>query len=120
MNKEKINFDDCQSLVTKAITSGIIPTGGHILVLPDPTERTTAAGLIIPDTIADKNQVEATSGIVIAIGASAWKDLDDGAPWAKVGDRVCYGRFAGSVLRGHNELSYVLLNDNDLLAKLEF
>ncbi len=100
--------------------SGIIPTGGHILIFPDPTERTTKAGLIIPDTIADKNQAEATSGEVVSIGASAWKDLDDGKPWAKVGDRVSYGRYAGVVMKGHDELNYVLINDNDILAKLVF
>ena len=100
--------------------SGIIPTGGHILVLPDPVERTTPAGIVILDTTADKDQAAATSGKVIAIGASAWKDLDDGKPWAKVGDRVSYARYAGVAMKGQDELNYVLINDNDILAKLEF
>jgi len=100
--------------------SGIIPTGGHILILPDPTERTTAAGLIIPDTVADKEQAAATSGKVVSVGASAWKDIDEGKPWAEVGDRVSYARYAGVVMKGHDELNYVLINDNDILAKLAF
>lgn len=101
-------------------TSGIIPTGGHILVLPDPTERKTAAGLIIPDTVADKEQAAATSGKVISIGPSAWADLDDGKPWAELGDRVSYARYAGVVMSGNDEVDYVLINDNDILAKLVY
>jgi len=100
--------------------SGIEPTGGHILILPDATERQTAAGIIIPDTVADKEQAAATSGVVISIGASAWVDIDDGSPWAKVGDRVVYGRYAGKVLKGQDEVNYTLINDNDIIARLLF
>jgi len=100
--------------------AGIIPTGGHILIFPDPTERTTKAGLIIPDTVADKEQAAATSGTVIAIGLAAWKDIDDGKPWAEVGDRVSYARYAGVAMKGQDELNYVLINDNDILARLDF
>ncbi len=99
-------------------TSGIIPTGGHVLILPDPIERTTAAGIVIPDTVADKEQAAATSGRIIAIGPSAWADIDNGMPWAKLGDRVSYPRYAGVTMTGNDEINYVLINDNDILAKL--
>jgi co-chaperonin GroES (HSP10) len=107
--------------------SGIYPTGGHILILPDDIEEADKtyrsakqAGLVLPDTARDKEQAAATSGIIIAIGATAWSDIDDGTPWASIGDRVSYGRYAGKVIQGKDNVDYTLLNDNDILAKLIF
>ena len=100
--------------------SGIIPTGAHILVKPDTVEETTAGGLYIPHDTRDKDQQAATSGLLIAVGQGAWRDLDDGSPWAKVGDHITYGRYAGVVITGNDGVDYTLLNDNDLLAKLLF
>ena len=98
--------------------SGIIPTGGHVLVLPDKVKEKTIGGIILPETIRDKEQAAATSGVIISIGYSAWKDLDDGTPWAEVGDRVSYARYAGVAMTGSDNVDYVLINDNDILAKL--
>ena len=98
--------------------SGIIPTGGHVLVLPDKVKEKTIGGIILPETIRDKEQAAATSGVIISIGSSAWKDLDDGTPWAEVGDRVSYARYAGVAMTGNDNVDYVLINDNDILAKL--
>lgn len=98
--------------------SGIMPTGGHVLVLPDKVKEKTIGGIILPETIRDKEQAAATSGVIISIGSSAWKDLDDGTPWAEVGDRVSYARYAGVAMTGNDNVDYVLINDNDILAKL--
>jgi chaperonin GroES len=100
--------------------SGIIPTGGHILVIPDKVEEKTAGGLFIPNTTRDKEQAAATSGTVIAIGFSAWKDIDDGTPWAIVGDHINYAKYAGVVMKGKDGKFYTLINDNDILAVLAF
>lgn len=98
----------------------INPTGGHVLVLPETVEEKTSGGIIIPDTIRDKEQQAATIGTVISIGPSAWKDLDDGSPWADVGDKVSYAKYAGISMTGADGKDYVLINDNDILAVLHF
>lgn len=100
--------------------SGIIPTGGHVLVLPDKVEEKTEGGIYLPPTVQEQEQAAATSGIVISIGPQAWKDLDDGKPWAAIGDRVNYPRYAGVVMKGNDDVEYVLINDNDILARLLF
>jgi len=100
--------------------SGIIPTGGHLLVLPDPVGEKTIGGIIIPETIREKDQQAATTGTLIAVGLSAWKDLDDGLPWAEAGQRVSYARYAGVAMTGKDSKDYVLINDNDVLARLLF
>jgi len=98
--------------------SGIIPTGGHVLVLPDKVKEKTSGGIFVPVTVRDKEQAAATSGRIISIGLSAWKDIDNGEPWAMVGERVSYARYAGVVMQGNDDVDYVLINDNDILAIL--
>ena len=112
--------ENIRKLIPRNDSSGIIPTGGHLLVLPDKVEEKTEGGIYLPDTARDKEQAAATSGVLIAVGDSAWADLDDGSPWAIVGDRVTYGRYAGVTLTGKDGVNYVLLNDNDILARLLF
>jgi len=100
--------------------SGIVPTGGHLLVLPDKVEERTAGGIFLPQETRDKEQQAATVGTLVAVGPGAWKDLDDGEPWAAVSDKVSYARYAGVSMKGKDGQDYVLINDNDVLAKLLF
>jgi len=100
--------------------SGILPTGGHLLVLPEKVEEKTKGGIYLPETSREKEQQAATIGQLVAVGPSAWKDLDDGTPWADVGDKVSYSRYVGVSMTGQDGESYVLINDNDVLAKLLF
>lgn len=101
-------------------TSGILPTGGHILVLPKKIEEITEGGIILPQDAREKEQQAATEGVLIAVGHSAWADLDDGKAWAKVGDKISYSRYAGVSMKGQDDEQYVLINDNDVLARLLF
>lgn len=98
--------------------SGIEPTGGHLLVLPKKVEEVTAGGIIMPEDARDKEQQAATEGTLIAIGASAWTDLDDGQPWAGIGEKISYSRYAGVSMVGADGESYMLINDVDVLARL--
>lgn len=101
-------------------TSGIYPTGGHLLVLPEKVGEKTEGGIYLPETVREKDQQAATVGTLVAIGSGAWLDLDDGLPWAEVGDKISYSRYAGVVIDGKDSEQYVLINDNDVLAKLLF
>ena len=100
--------------------SGIIPTGGHLLVYPDKVEEITKGGIYLPQETRDKEQQAATIGTLVAVGPGAWFDIDDGYPWAEVGDKVSYARYAGVSMTGQDGKDYVLINDNDVLAKLLF
>jgi chaperonin GroES len=100
--------------------SGIQPTGGHVLVIADEVKEKTAGGIFLPETTRENEQRAATSGTIIAIGPAAWLDLDDGQPWAEVGDHVNYARYAGVEMKGMDGKFYTLINDNDILAVLQF
>ena len=106
--------------ITDFNQSGILPTGGHLLVLPEKVEEKTKGGIYLPKTTQEKEQQAATVGTLVAVGPTAWKDLDDGSAWAEVGNKISYSRYAGVTMLGNDNESYVLINDNDVLAKLLF
>ena len=117
---DKIDFSVKHVYPKDVNGSGILPTGGHILVLPKKIEEVTEGGIILLEDSRDKEQRASTEGILVAVGSSAWLDLDDGEPWAVVGDKISYSRYAGVDMTGKDGEQYVLINDNDVLARLLF
>lgn len=96
------------------MTLRIKPCGFHIIVKPD-FEEVTKGGIVL--AVSDRSGVAyCDTGVVVAIGPTAWKAYDNGEPWAKIGDRVGYGRYAGKIVY-HKETpneKYILLADGDV------
>ncbi len=77
----------------------------------DPQEK-TKSGLVLPDTAREKPQ----EGKVIAVGSG--RLLDDGAVKPleiKTGDRVLYGKYAGTEVSLEGD-EYLILREEDVLA----
>ena len=103
----------------------ITPLGHKILVKVDPVEETTKGGIVL---VQDERLERAASiiGTLVAVGPSAWeafRSVDaegrwvNGAPWAKIGDRVIYSRHAGTTQQDpEDDEWYVILHDEDLAA----
>lgn len=90
------------------------PAGFHIIVKPD-YEEVTKSGIVL--AVSDRSGVAyVDTGVVVAIGPTAWKAYDSGEPWAKLGDRVGYGRYAGKIIyhKDNPNDKYVLLADGDV------
>ena len=85
----------------------IKPLADRVLVKPLPAEKTTASGLIIPDSAKEKQQ----KGTVTAIG----NGLKDEPMTVKVGDTVLFGKYAGTelVIDG---TEYLIMRESDILA----
>ena len=85
----------------------IKPLSDRVLVEPHPAEKTTASGLIIPDSAKEKQQ----KGTVIAVG----NGTKDEPMTVKVGDTVLYGKYAGTelILDGTD---YLIMRESDILA----
>lgn len=96
-------------------TSGVFPVGTRVLVEPVVAERKTAGGIFIPEAVAERNDMKATKARVIAVGPVAWYDKPGGA-WAKVGDLVLIAKFAGTFVKGEDDKTYRLLNDEEIGA----
>lgn len=83
------------------------PLADRVLIEPTAAETTTASGIIIPDTAKEKPQ----EGTVVAVGPGKV----DEPTTVKVGDKVLYGKYAGSELKLDGK-DYLIVKESDLLG----
>jgi len=83
------------------------PINGRILVKPIEVEEKTSGGIYLPDTAKEKLH----QGEVIAVAEDATQEV-------AVGDRIIYKEFSGTEVK-FDEEEYILLIEDDLLAKYE-
>ncbi|MDA1191698.1 MAG: co-chaperone GroES [Candidatus Poribacteria bacterium] len=92
----------------------ITPLYDRILVKRLEEEEQKIGGIIIPDTAKEKPQ----QGEVIAVGGG--KILDSGErqkPDVAKGDKVLFGKYAGTEIKYDNE-EFLILREEDILAKI--
>jgi chaperonin GroES len=93
----------------------IKPLNDRVLVLRVQEKQKTSGGIIIPDTAKEKPQ----EGKVVALGPG--KTGDDGKRTAldiKVGDRVLFGKYAGTEIKVDG-VEHVFMREDDILGVLE-
>jgi chaperonin GroES len=93
----------------------IRPLHDRIIVERLEEETKTAAGIIIPDSAKEKPQ----QGNVIAVGKG--KMTEDGKVLpldVKVGDKVLFGKYAGSDIKIDGK-EYLMMREDDVLGVVE-
>ena len=86
------------------------PLADRVLVEPKEAETKTASGLFIPDTAKEKPQ----AGTVVAVGPGK----KDEPMELKVGDKVLYGKYAGTELNVDGKI-YIMMRQSDIMAVVE-
>lgn len=87
----------------------IKPLADRVLVKADAAEETTKSGLFIPDTAKEKPM----RGEIVAVGAGK----KDEPMTVKVGDKVLYGKYAGTELTVEGE-EFLIMRESDIFAIL--
>ena len=90
----------------------VSPLGDRIVVKALEAEEQTKSGLVLPDTAKEKPQ----QGKIIAVGEG--RLLDDGTVTpleVKKGDRVLYGKYAGTEVTIEGD-DLLILREEDVLA----
>ena len=85
----------------------IQPLADRVLVKPANAEEKTASGIIIPDSAKEKP----LKGEVLATG----KGTKDEEMLLKKGDKVLYGKYAGTEIDIDGE-DYLIMRQSDILA----
>ncbi len=85
----------------------IKPLADRVLILPMAAETKTASGIYIPDTAKEKPQ----QGKIVAVGPGT----KDDKVTVKVGDKVLYGKYAGTELKLEG-VDYLMMRESDVLA----
>jgi len=93
------------------------PTAYHVLVEVTEAKDTIGKEGLILATVStkDRNQASQETGILVSIGSSAWRAIDDGEPWAAVGDTVHFAKYEGKTLE-HDGKQYRIMADNAIIA----
>ena len=91
----------------------IRPLDDRVVVQPFEAEEMTAGGIVLPDSAREKP----LQGKVIATGPGKLleKSGERGQMSLKKGDKVFYGKYAGTEVELDGE-TYVILRESDILA----
>ena len=90
----------------------IRPLHDRVIVKRIDEEKKTASGIVIPDSAA----VKPDQGEIMAVGPG--KRGDDGkliAPDVKVGDRVLFGKYAGSTVKVDGD-ELLVMREEDIMG----
>ena len=93
----------------------IRPLHDRLVVRRLEEETTTAGGIVLPDSAAEKP----SQGEVLAVGPG--KTLDNGEVRAldvSVGDKVIFGQYGGSTVKIDGE-ELLILNESEIFGVLE-
>ena len=91
------------------------PLHDRVLVKRVEQEEKSAGGIIIPDTAKEKPM----QGDVVAVGAGAKSEDGKVTPLdVKAGDRVLYGKWAGTEIKLDGE-EYLILKESDIMGIIE-
>lgn len=91
------------------------PLHDRVIVRRMAEETTTASGIVIPDNAAEKP----SRGEIVAAGNGKITDSGDLRPLAvKVGDKVLFGKYAGTEVKVDGE-ELLVMREDDIVAVIE-
>lgn len=93
----------------------IRPLHDRVVVRRREEDRTSPGGIVIPDTAAEKP----IQGEVIAVGKGKLLENGEIRPLdLKVGDRVLFGKYAGTEVKLSGE-EVLVMREDDIMAVIE-
>ena len=91
------------------------PLHDRVIVKRLENETTTASGIVLPDSAAEKPD----QGEILAVGAGKKNDQGEVSPMSvKVGDRVLFGKYSGQTVKVDGE-ELLVMKEDDLFAVVE-
>jgi chaperonin GroES len=93
----------------------IRPLHDRVIIKREDEERTSAGGIVIPDSAAEKP----IRGKVTAVGKGKILEGGDVRPLdVKVGDRVLFGKYSGTEVKVDGE-DLLVMREEDIMAVIE-
>ena len=94
---------------------GIRPLHDRVVIRRQEEERTSAGGIVIPDTATEKP----IRGEVVAIGSGKVLETGDVRPLdVRVGDEVLFGKYSGTEVKVRDE-ELLVMREEDVMAVVE-
>ncbi len=93
----------------------IRPLHDRVVIKRMEEERTSAGGIVIPDSVTEKP----VRGEVLAVGNGKITDSGDVRPLdVKVGDQVLFGKYSGTEVKVDGE-DLLVMKEDDVMAIVE-
>mgnify|MGYP001815961931 CR=1 FL=1 len=93
----------------------IRPLHDRVIVRRMEEERTSAGGIVIPDSATEKP----AQGEILAVGKGKVNDKGDVSPLdVKVGDKVLFGKYAGTEVKVEGE-ELLVMREEDIMGVIE-
>jgi len=89
----------------------IKPLADRVVISPLDNAEEKVGSIYIPDTAKEKPQ----EGEIVAVGPGRTEDGKLIAPSVKVGDKVLYGKYAGTEIKKDGK-EYLIVRESDILA----
>lgn len=103
-------------------TTGINPIQYYVVVRVLEAAKTTASGLILPDEEVAKQQFAMNKGMVVAIGAACFTNLEEfpiGSDIPEVGDVVCFKKYGGTQIEDDQGVVHRILEDRNVIGVMD-
>ncbi len=93
----------------------IRPLNDRVVVRRMEEERTTAGGIVIPDSATEKP----STGEILAVGNGKITDTGEvRALDVKVGDKIMFGKYSGTEVKVEGE-DLLIMREDDIVAVVE-
>ena len=93
----------------------IRPLHDRVVVKREEEERTSAGGIVIPDSATEKP----IRGIVKAVGNGKITERGEQRPLdVKVGDKILFGKYSGTEVKVDGE-DLLVMREDDIMAVIE-
>lgn len=119
LTSETVHFPASSGPVNR---SGIQPLDLRVLVLPDSAETVSKGGIILPASATDQEKFAMQKGTLVSVGENAWEEAASRSSHFRKpepGARVLIGKYAGVRIKGLDGVEYLLMNDEDIIGRLE-
>lgn len=113
------NTEDPSQMDLSAIERLPQPVGYRLLVIPYYMKQKSAGGIIIPDSVRERESFATVAAYVIKVGPDAYMDASKfpSGPWCREKSWVLMGRYAGNRFKVDN-LEVRLINDDNIIATI--
>lgn len=116
---ESKNTEDPSAMDVSAIDRLPSPVGYRLLVIPYYMKQKTTGGIIIPESVRERENHATVAAYVVKVGPDAYTDTDKfptGA-WCEEKSWVLMGRYAGNKFKVDG-LEVRLINDDNVIATI--
>jgi len=95
------------------------PVGYRLLVIPYYMKQKSSGGIIIPDSVRERESFATVAAYVVKVGPDAYLDANKfpSGPWCGENSWVLMGRYAGNRFKVDG-LEVRLINDDNIIATI--